>query len=114
MQSFGSHSFLHRSTAENSTQPSINLQLIKTGQIHVPLSGRMECRQFPPKAPVKVPPRKRARRPPGSADLLREGWESAELRVEERRGDDPLPPCDNESLAAWLRKETLIGRDKMR
>lgn len=29
------------------TQYSINLQLIKTGQIHIPLSGRMECRQFP-------------------------------------------------------------------
>lgn len=29
------------------TQCSINLQLIKTGQIHIPLSGRMECRQFP-------------------------------------------------------------------
>lgn len=33
-------------------------------------------------------------RAPGSADLLQEGWECAELselRVEERRGDDPLP-----------------------
>lgn len=31
---------------------------------------------------------------PGSADLLHEGWESAELlelRAEEQRGDGPLP-----------------------
>lgn len=29
---------------------------------------------------------------PGSADLLREGWESAELRaVAEQRGDDRCP-----------------------
>lgn len=61
-----------------------------------------------------MPPRKRARRLPGSADLLREGWESAELRVEEQRGDDPLPPVTTKAWLLGLRKETLIGRDKMR
>lgn len=43
MQCFGLHSVRCGSEDENSTQPSINLQLIKTGQIHIPLSGRMEC-----------------------------------------------------------------------
>lgn len=51
---------------------------------------------------------------PGSADLLREGWESAELRVEEQRRDDPLPPVTTKAWLPGFRKETLIGRNKMR
>lgn len=51
---------------------------------------------------------------PGSADLLQEGWESAELRVAEHREDDSLPHVTRKAWLPGLRKETLIGRDKMR
>lgn len=90
MQCFGSHSILCRSTAENSTQPSINLQLIKTGQIHIPLwENGMLTIPIEGSGKSASPEEGQA---PGSADLLREGWESAELRGEDQRGDDPLPP----------------------
>lgn len=49
---------------------------------------------------------------PGSADLLREGWESGELlglRVEGCKGDGLRPPVTMEVLL-WLRKDALNGQ----